>query len=194
MNAQPPTAPDAKEARLPVEVVAALLALARARIACAIGALGPAPPGRLEALEAPAACFVTLSLDGRLRGCIGTTEPREALYDAIGSMAVAAATRDPRFPPLNPSDLPRARIEVSILSPLERVASPDAIQPNLHGVCVQRGYARGLFLPQVWEHFPDKEDFLGELCSGKAGLPRDAWRDAATELFTFTVDAYEEGG
>ena len=189
-----PNAPDASAGRLPRDVAATLLALARARIAHAVGITSVEPPEKTNAFVAPAACYVTLTVAGRLRGCHGTTEPRESLYDAVGSMAVAAATRDRRYPPLEPADLTRIRIEISILTPLERVSSPDMIRSGIHGVCVQRGHARGLFLPQVWEHFTSKEDFLGELCSGKAGLPREAWKDPLTELFIFQVNAYEEDG
>ena len=86
------------------------------------------------------------------------------------------------------------RIPVSlILGYLAEGKTPDEIIPNKHGVVVRKGPHSGLFLPQVWEHFPnDKESFMGELCSQKAGLPRDEWKKGGVELYTFTVFSFEE--
>jgi AmmeMemoRadiSam system protein A len=136
--------------------------------------------------------FVTLTQQGQLRGCIGTTEPQGALYQAVNQFAVEAAIHDPRFPPLRPEELDQTHIEISVLSPMTRVKSADAITPKVHGVVVQRGWNRGLFLPQVWEHFERKEDFLDELCAQKAHLDRRAWQEPSTELYIFTVVAFEE--
>lgn len=143
-------------------------------------------------LTAPAAVFVTLTQRGQLRGCIGTTEPRDALWQAVARLAVAAAVEDGRFEPLTPDELPRTHIEISVLSPMQRVKSADAIREKEHGVVVRRGWRSGLFLPQVWEHFATKEGFLDELCRQKAHLEAQAWRDPATELYVFTVFAFEE--
>jgi AmmeMemoRadiSam system protein A len=143
-------------------------------------------------LQQPAAVFVTLTQHGALRGCIGTTEPREALAAAVSSMAVAAATEDYRFLPLTAAELATIRIEISVLSPLRQVNSADEIHQPVHGVVVKRNGRSGLFLPQVWEHFSTKEDFLSELCSQKAGLPANAWKDPATSLYVFTVVSFEE--
>lgn len=148
-----------------------------------------------EALMVPAAVFVTLTQRGQLRGCIGTTEPRAPLYQAVLELAVAAAVEDPRFPPVNRKELNQIHIEISVLSPLQKVENADAIIPGKHGVVVRRGGRSGLFLPQVWEHFPGpdrKAEFLGELCRQKAGLADDAWKDPKTELLVFTVAAFEE--
>ena len=84
------------------------------------------------------------------------------------------------------------KIEISVLSPLQRIKSADEIKPNLHGVVVRRGFRSGLFLPQVWEQLPNKEDFLNELCWEKAGLNPEAWKEKETELYIFTVFAFEE--
>ncbi len=143
-------------------------------------------------LLTPAAVFVTLTQQGRLRGCIGTTEPRSALHEAVSRLAVAAAFEDGRFRPLSADELPRTHIEISVLSPMRRVKGGDEIRKKVHGVVVHRGGHSGLFLPQVWEHFERKEDFMGELCQQKAGLDPDAWKDPATELYVFTVFAFEE--
>ena len=143
-------------------------------------------------LAAPGAVFVTLTQKGELRGCIGTTEPRGPLFEAVAGLAVAAAVEDGRFAPLTLAELPRTRIEVSVLSPLRRVKSAADIREPTDGVVVRRGGRSGLFLPQVWEHFTTKDDFLDELCRQKAHLPARAWMDPDTELHVFTVFAFEE--
>ncbi|HAH31472.1 MAG TPA: hypothetical protein DCL44_04055 [Elusimicrobia bacterium] len=144
------------------------------------------------AMNLPAAVFVTLTKKGSLRGCIGTVEPQMALLDAVKYAAVSAAFSDQRFEPLTEEELPEVKIEISALSRLERIASAKKITPVQHGVVVRNGDNSGLFLPQVWEQIPEKEDFLGELCSQKAGLSRDCWKDPKTELYTFTVEAFSE--
>lgn len=148
----------------------------------------PADP----ALRSPAAVFVTLTVHSRLRGCIGTTEPREPLYEAVSHMAVAAAVEDSRFPPVTLDELKNISIEISVLSPMEPVKNADEIRQNVHGVVVKQDGRVGLFLPQVWEHFASKEDFMNELCSQKAGLEPEAWKQPGTGLYVFTVVAFEE--
>ena len=149
-------------------------------------------------LTAPAAVFVTLTQQGELRGCIGMTEARSPLYQAVSTLAVSAAVEDGRFQPLTLAELPRTHIEISVLSPLERVKDAGAIKPGEHGVVVRRGWHQGLFLPQVWDHFKQgpkflKDDFLNELCWQKAHLDPAAWKEPDTELYVFTVFAFEEG-
>ncbi len=139
----------------------------------------------------PAAAFVTLTRDGRLRGCIGTVEPALTLVDAVRHGAFSAAFRDTRFPQLTALELDKVKIEVSILSPLKPITH-DKIKPRVHGVVVVRDGRSGLFLPQVWEQLPGKEEFLGELCSHKAGIEPGCWKEPGTELYAFTVDAFEE--
>jgi len=143
-------------------------------------------------LKTPSAVFVTLNKHHNLRGCIGTTVPQLPLYQAVQQMAIASAFEDYRFSPVTEQELKDIKIEISVLSPLKKVKSADEIKPNIHGVVVRRGGRSGLFLPQVWEHFSNKEDFLNELCYQKAGLNPDAWRDPNTELYIFTVFAFEE--
>lgn len=171
-----------------------LLKTARAVIAEAL--VGSKPQAELEktdyALNLPAAVFVTLTKNGALRGCIGTVEPQMALLDAVKYAAISAAFSDHRFEPLTKEELPVIKIEISALSRLERTASAKNIIPVRHGVVVRNGGNSGLFLPQVWEQIPQKEAFLSELCSQKAGLPRDCWKDPKTELYTFTVEAFSE--
>jgi AmmeMemoRadiSam system protein A/AmmeMemoRadiSam system protein B len=139
-----------------------------------------------------AAVFVTLTINGALRGCIGTTEPHAPLYEAVNQLAVAAAVEDYRFSPLTMEELLKTHIEISVLSPLTRVGGAGEIKEGVNGVVVRRGGRSGLFLPQVWEQIPKKEDFLNELCWQKAGLEPAAWKDPKTELYTFTVFAFEE--
>ncbi|OGR41923.1 MAG: hypothetical protein A2X35_11490 [Elusimicrobia bacterium GWA2_61_42] len=142
-------------------------------------------------LNLPGAVFVTLTLGGNLRGCVGTVEPALTLLDAVRYAAASAAFRDKRFSPLTAEELPKVRIEVSVLSRLAP-AKADGIKPHAHGVVLVRAGKSGLFLPQVWEQLPAKEEFLGELCAQKAGLPRACWKDPETRLYTFTVDAFAE--
>jgi len=143
-------------------------------------------------LNLPAAVFVTLTEGGQLRGCIGTIEPRMPLFAAVNYAAVNAAFNDHRFKLLQRTELENVKIEISVLSPIRRIADVKAIKPGENGVVVVNGDHSGLFLPQVWEQIPDKESFLGELCSQKAGLERNCWQDKNTSLYTFTVDSFKE--
>lgn len=133
--------------------------------------------------------FVTLHQHGRLRGCIGLIESSLPLGWTVIEMAEAAALEDPRFMPVTIHELPEITIEISVLSPLQRVTSAEEIQLGRDGVLVKRGKQSGVFLPQVARETGwGIERFLGQLCSGKAGLPADAWRDPTTELYTFTAE------
>lgn len=143
-------------------------------------------------LNQPAAVFVTLTEDGRLRGCIGTMEAGSMLADAVTQFAVSSAFGDPRFNPLAPEELPRIKIEISVLSPLRKVECYKDIVEKKHGVYVQRGRSSGTYLPQVWEHFRTKEEFLTSLCLEKAGLEAGAWKEKSTALFVYTVDSFKE--
>jgi AmmeMemoRadiSam system protein A len=146
-------------------------------------------------LREPGATFVTLKLDGELRGCIGSLEPRRALGDDVVHNARAAAYGDPRFPPVESGERERLAIEVSVLSrpvPFPAVASErealEALRPGIDGVVLEMGPYRSTFLPQVWEGLPDPADFLGEL-KRKAGLPRQFW-DPRVKLSRYTVEKF----
>ncbi|HOW28187.1 MAG TPA: AmmeMemoRadiSam system protein B [Elusimicrobiota bacterium] len=171
-----------------------LLKTARAAILHSLDGTKEPPSGLSDdpILNLPAAVFVTLTQQGRLRGCIGTTQPQMPLQEAVFSYAQASAFEDHRFSPVQKGELDSLHIEISILSPLKRIPHAESIVPRTHGVVVRQGGRSGLFLPQVWEQLPDKTDFLSELCSQKAGLSPDAWKDPATELYVFTVDSFEE--
>ena len=135
--------------------------------------------------------FVTLEKDGRLRGCIGHMEADQPLYLTVQKMALAAALQDPRFPPVKAQELPELEIEISVLSPLRQIASPEEIEIGRHGVLLQAQGRQAVFLPQVApEQGWDREEMLRHLCM-KAGLPEDAWRDA--KLFVFTAQVFREG-
>jgi AmmeMemoRadiSam system protein A len=146
----------------------------------------PAAP----ALAAPGAAFVTLHVGGALRGCIGTLERRRSLWSVVGEMAVAAATRDPRFPPIGEEEVGDMTVEISVLTPDVVIHRPEEIEIGRHGLDVRRGGARGLLLPQVAvEHGLDRETFLAATCR-KAGLPASAWHEAGTEIRVFEADIF----
>ncbi|MGC9396185.1 MAG: AmmeMemoRadiSam system protein A [Anaerolineae bacterium] len=176
-----------------------LLALARATIAKAVGAKSssilPDPPPRLTA---PGAAFVTLRTQrGDLRGCIGSLEARRPLIEDVRENAIAAALRDPRFPPVKATELDNIVVEVSVLTapePLDFDGPDDLLRklrPNIDGVLIERGWNRATFLPQVWEQLPSPEDFLGNLCY-KAGLPPNAWRWPDLKVSIYQVQKFEE--
>jgi len=139
----------------------------------------------------PAAVFVTITRNGALRGCMGATEPRGTLLNSVQYFAQAAAFMDGRFEPVTETELPELRYEISILSPPEPVRSFNDIQPKINGVIVERDGHSGLFLPQVWEQLPVKSEFMSELCSQKANLDRDCWKDPKTKLYVFTVYSFK---
>lgn len=147
---------------------------------------GPAPAG----LERLGAAFVTLRVAGELRGCIGTFEARAPLWETVHEMAVAAATRDPRFPALGARELGELGVDVSVLAPARRVMDLNEIVLGRHGLEIRRAGRRGLLLPQVaTDHDLDRATFLSETCR-KAGLPPTAWRDADTEIWAFEAEVF----
>jgi AmmeMemoRadiSam system protein B/AmmeMemoRadiSam system protein A len=171
-----------------------LLKVARQTLEANFG-LAEAPsldPGDSQPLAKKTACFVTLKLKGRLRGCIGELEPREPLIKAVASRAIAAAEQDPRFMPVKKEELKDIAIEISAMSPLRKVNSPDEIIVGKHGVVVKQGFHSGVFLPQVApEQGWDRDTMLSILCTEKAGLPADAWKNGA-ELWVFTANVFSE--
>jgi AmmeMemoRadiSam system protein A len=145
-----------------------------------------------EILQRPGGAFVTLRRPGgRLRGCIGQLPSKDPLVAVVAHCAKAAALEDPRFSPLGPQELSEIEIEISVLSPLESIAA-DQIEPGKHGLVVTRGSSRGVLLPQVAaERHWSAERFLEETC-GKAGMEREAWKDAATHIEAFTAEVFRE--
>lgn len=137
--------------------------------------------------------FVTLNKDGDLRGCIGNLIGKSPLYLTVRDMAVEAALSDPRFPPVTLEELKDIDIEISVLSPMQRIDNPDKIRLGIDGVLLRQGFKSGVFLPQVaTETKWTRDEFLSNLCSHKAGLPSDAWKDKTTEILTFTAEVFSE--
>jgi AmmeMemoRadiSam system protein A len=128
-------------------------------------------------------CFVTLTENGSLRGCIGYIEPIKPLYQAVMENAGNAALSDPRFPPVTAAELGRIKVEVSVLTkpvPVDYSDPADLLHklvPGVDGVILQGGPRQSTFLPQVWDQLPDKIAFL-EALSLKGGMPRDGWKTA----------------
>jgi len=144
-----------------------------------------------EMFESPCGVFVTLHVAGKLRGCIGVIQPKEFLGESLSRCAFSAAMEDPRFSPMQPEELAQLEIEVSLLSPLEMI-SPEQIEIGKHGLLIERGFRRGLLLPQVAvEHKLGREAFLKETCH-KAGLPLDSWRAPDTRIYAFTCEIVAE--
>ena len=137
--------------------------------------------------------FVTLKKQGGLRGCIGNFTPDIGLAQNIQEMAEAAAFSDPRFTPLTENELKDIEIEISVLSPMRKIANPGIIEVGKHGVYVKKGSRSGVYLPQVATEMGwSKEQFLNSLCEEKAGLPKDCWKDGAANLYIFTAQVFGE--
>ncbi len=138
------------------------------------------PEAYPPALSAPRASFVTLKVDGRLRGCIGSLEARLPLVVDVVRNAHAAAFRDPRFPALTWPEFERLDVHLSLLTPSEPLAADSEealsaqLRPGVDGVVLSEGIRRGTFLPSVWQELPDPREFLRQL-KLKAGLPADYW-------------------
>jgi len=143
-------------------------------------------------LKIPGAAFVTLNEREQLRGCIGQTVAMQPLYKTISYCAIQAAVSDPRFPPVTKDELPAIEIEISVLTPLQKVNSLDEIEVGRDGLMIARGPYRGLLLPQVaTEYNWDKTTFLQQTCR-KAGLPTDAYKKPDTELYKFQAIIFHE--
>jgi AmmeMemoRadiSam system protein A len=141
--------------------------------------------------------FVTLTLDGHLRGCVGGLEAKLPLAEDVRQHAVAAGLNDFRFPPVRPEELSNIRIEISRLSspqPLDYECPEDlldCLHPGEDGVVLVYEGRRATFLPQVWEKVPDPTQFLGLLCQ-KMGAPEDLWKLKKLSVFTYRVEKFWE--
>lgn len=172
-----------------------LTALARAAIAAEFGEPWPALPRPIW-LDEPAATFVTLTLEGQLRGCIGTLEAHRPLHEDVTQNARAAAFGDPRFPPLVVDELPAVGIEVSVLTapqPLQFSSEADALsrlRPGIDGVVFQCGRRRATLLPQAWKQLPEPHEFMAHL-KKKAGLPGADLRAADVRLAVYQVEKFQ---
>ena len=144
-----------------------------------------------KGLENKNGCFVTIKQQGRLRGCIGNFVSDKPLYQLVQEMAICAAARDPRFHPMKSSDLDDFQLEISVLSPLELIASVDSVTAGIHGLYIAKNNKRGVLLPQVASEYGwDRDTFLRHTCL-KAGLPEDAWTKDC-EIYTFTALVFSE--
>jgi len=178
---------------------AMLLGLARQSLQKAVAGepLTSVPPGLPAQLLAKKGCFVTLTIKGELRGCIGNILPDRPLAESVVSNARLAALSDTRFSPVTPAELPDIDVEVSVLSTptqLHFISADDLmkkLRPHVDGVVLKIGEHRATFLPQVWDQLPDPNDFLNHLTT-KAGLYPQAWRDGNTELLIYQVEAFKE--
>lgn len=138
--------------------------------------------------------FVTLHMQGQLRGCIGYIVGVKKIPDAVEEMALAAAFRDPRFRPLGKDEYPRIDLEISVLSPIEAVRDISEIKVGRDGIIISRGFHSGLLLPQVAvEYGWDLETFLEHTCY-KAGLPGNAWKQEGTKIEKFSAQVFGEKG
>jgi len=170
-----------------------LVDLAQAAVEAAVRR-GPVPtpePATLTRdLMAPAAAFVTIRESGELRGCIGMLRFETPLLENVLEAASAAALHDPRFRPIDESELPALSLEVSVLEPLIALPDPAGFVAGRHGIVVERDGRRALLLPQVaGEMGWGAEQMLDAVCR-KANLPDEAWRDRATRLYVFEARSY----
>ncbi len=171
-----------------------LLKLARKTIAAKLGL--DSDPGMLsfddDIFKEKCGAFVTIHIKGNLRGCIGYIEGIKTIPETVIEMAEASAFRDPRFSSLTSDEYKRIDIEISILSPIEKVNDVKDIVVGRDGVIITRGYNRGLLLPQVpVEQGWDRETFLTHTCY-KAGLPADSWRKADVHIEKFSAQVFSE--
>jgi AmmeMemoRadiSam system protein A len=150
-----------------------------------------------QRLREKGASFITLTIHGNLRGCIGALEAYQPLVLDVREHAVAAALEDPRFPPVRLNELKQIEIEISRLTAPEKLAYKDAedlltkLRPQVDGVILRDGYRRATFLPQVWDKIPDKSEFLDNLCY-KMGAQPDTWRHKALEVLIYQVEEFHE--
>jgi AmmeMemoRadiSam system protein A len=172
---------------------AALLGIARGAI---LAHLGLAPASALPAggaLGEERGAFVTLHVAGELRGCIGTFRPLGSLAATVARMAVAAASEDPRFPPLGAAEVPELDVAISALAAPHPLADPRQVAIGRQGLVVKRGFHRGTLLPKVAvEQGWTAEEFLKHTCL-KAGLPPRAWEEPDVTVEAFEAEEFGEG-
>jgi len=181
-----PVAPTVPEA-----VRRALLEIARCSLGVAVGRAGPQALGVLVdagvGSTLRAAVFVTLTESGELRGCIGTLDADQRIEEAVAAATISAASRDPRFCPVDADELPALRVDISVLGTPVELTEVAGFEPGVQGVIVEQGGRSALLLPEVaTDHGWGGEAMLAAAC-GKAGLPRDAWRDPRTRRRTFST-------
>lgn len=171
-----------------------LLSLARQALTAALTGAEYIPPVQTApALQEKCGCFVTLTTNGHLRGCLGCFVSSDPVWQSVPAYARHSALEDPRFfhNRLTAQDLDSVHIEVSVLSPLAPCADPLGITPGVHGIYVRQGGRSGCFLPQVQTQTGwSLEEFWSHCCADKAGLPHDVWRTGGAQLYVFTADVF----
>jgi AmmeMemoRadiSam system protein A len=185
--------------RIPQEYGPRLLKLVRDTIGQRLGVVDRVDQTGLEdePLSQELATFVTLKIEGRLRGCIGNLEPAGPLLGTLAQNGRHAAFNDHRFSPLSVEEFERMQIDISILSepsPLDFTDGEDLLnklRPAVDGVILEKGQARATFLPQVWQQLPDPKQFMEHLCR-KAGLSPTAWRDRDVKIYSYQVQSFKE--
>ncbi|MBU4375110.1 AmmeMemoRadiSam system protein A [Patescibacteria group bacterium] len=148
-----------------------------------------------ERLNRREGAFITLKNNGKLRGCIGQIIPSgNPLWQVVGDMAIAAAVEDDRFSPVSFEELEELEYEISVLSIPRKIDNWREVELGKHGVIIRKGSHIGVFLPQVADETSwSKEEFLSQLCSQKAGLSADCYKnDADVELEVFTAQVFGE--
>ena len=170
-----------------------LLEIAHKAIAAVVREEDTTPEPREEkALNIRNGCFVTIKQDEELRGCIGNFQSDLPLFKEVAEMAAASACKDPRFYPLQEDEISNISIDISVLSPLEKIEDIESIEIGTHGIYLEKGYYRGVLLPQVaTEHKWDRETFLKQTCI-KAGLPTDSWEAEDTDLYIFSAEVFSD--
>jgi len=191
---------DAMEDKLTIEEQQTLLRLARDAMERGVKGekLFPLDETTLTPhLREHGSSFITLTLRGELRGCIGALEPYQSLAEDVREHAVAAALKDPRFPAVSKDELSGIRIEVSRLTRPVLLEYQDGndllskLRPLVDGVIIRDEYRRSTFLPQVWEKIPDPAAFLSNLCY-KMGVNENLWRMRHLDVYTYQVEEFHE--
>lgn len=178
-----------------IEAARTLLPIARASIASPLGKPYAADESATW-LREQGASFITLNLNQKLRGCIGSLRAHRPLLDDVKANAQAAAFRDPRFKPLTVAEYEHIEVEISLLSALSQLQFGDEasalaqLKPHVHGVIFEYGHHRSTYLPQVWTSFGDPMMFMATL-KQKAGLPPNFW-EPGVKLHTYTVAKFSE--
>jgi AmmeMemoRadiSam system protein A len=145
-----------------------------------------------QVLKEKCGAFVTIHKKGNLRGCIGNIIGTLPLWETVRKMAVAASLHDPRFAPLSPDELEDIDIEISVISPFEKINDIEKIEVGKHGLFIRQGYYQGLLLPQVaTEYNWSRREFLEHTCE-KAGLYRNCYKEKNCEIFVFTAAVFGE--
>jgi len=188
------------EEKLTLEEQQTLLRMAREAMECGVKGkkLLPLSESLLTSnLRKHGASFITLTIRGQLRGCIGTLEAHQPLADDVREHAIAAALEDPRFPRVREDELSRIQMEVSCLTRPVLLEYKDAadlvskLRPHVDGVILRDGHRRATFLPQVWAKIPDPYDFVDNLCY-KMGVSENAWRVKHLDVLIYQVEEFRE--